>query len=99
MESNPAREGGVLFWPASQPGQPGSAGPRRTTGIIGEAARAVRTAEIANRETPGEEANMIISMKRHSSKQEVEAVCERIREFGYKIHTIEIGRAACRERV
>ncbi|HEU0120598.1 MAG TPA: 3-deoxy-7-phosphoheptulonate synthase [Bryobacteraceae bacterium] len=32
---------------------------------------------------------MIISMKLHSSKQEVEAVCERIREFGYKIHAIE----------
>ncbi len=32
---------------------------------------------------------MIISMQRHSSKEEVEAVCDRIREFGYKIHTIE----------
>ncbi|MBL8239288.1 MAG: 3-deoxy-7-phosphoheptulonate synthase [Bryobacterales bacterium] len=32
---------------------------------------------------------MIISMKVHSSKEEVEAVCERIRDFGYKIHTIE----------
>lgn len=32
---------------------------------------------------------MIISMKLHSSKEEVEAVCERIREFGYKIHAIE----------
>ncbi len=32
---------------------------------------------------------MIISMKLHSTKEEVEAVCERIREFGYKIHTIE----------
>jgi 3-deoxy-7-phosphoheptulonate synthase len=28
-------------------------------------------------------------MKRHSTKEEVEAVCDRIREFGYKIHTIE----------
>ncbi len=32
---------------------------------------------------------MIISMKRHSTKEEIEAVCRRIREFGYKIHTIE----------
>jgi 3-deoxy-7-phosphoheptulonate synthase len=32
---------------------------------------------------------MIISMKLHSSKQDVEAVCERIRDFGYKIHAIE----------
>jgi 3-deoxy-7-phosphoheptulonate synthase len=32
---------------------------------------------------------MIISMKLHSSKAEVEAVCARIRDFGYKIHTIE----------
>ena len=32
---------------------------------------------------------MIISIKRHSSKEDVEAVCARIREFGYKIHTIE----------
>ncbi|MBV8807182.1 MAG: 3-deoxy-7-phosphoheptulonate synthase [Acidobacteriaceae bacterium] len=28
-------------------------------------------------------------MKLHSTKQEVEAVCERIREFGYKVHSIE----------
>jgi 3-deoxy-7-phosphoheptulonate synthase len=32
---------------------------------------------------------MIISMKRHATKAEVEAVCERIREFGYKVHSIE----------
>ncbi len=32
---------------------------------------------------------MIISMKRHATKEEVEAVCERIREFGYAIHAIE----------
>jgi 3-deoxy-7-phosphoheptulonate synthase len=32
---------------------------------------------------------MIISMKRHSTREEIEAVCERIRESGYKIHTIE----------
>src|SRR5579875_3602033 len=32
---------------------------------------------------------MIISMKRHATKAEVEAVCERIREFGYKGFSIE----------
>ena len=32
---------------------------------------------------------MIISMKLHSSKEDVQAVCDRIREFGYKIHKIE----------
>jgi len=32
---------------------------------------------------------MIISMKLRSSKEEIEAVCQRIREFGFKIHTIE----------
>jgi 3-deoxy-7-phosphoheptulonate synthase len=32
---------------------------------------------------------MIISMKRHSTKEQIEAVCDRIREFGYQIHTIE----------
>ena len=32
---------------------------------------------------------MIISMKLHSTKAEVDAVCERIRDFGYKIHAIE----------
>lgn len=32
---------------------------------------------------------MIISMKLHSTKEEIEQVCERIREFGYKIHAIE----------
>ncbi len=32
---------------------------------------------------------MIISMKRHSTRQEIEQVCERIRDFGYKIHAIE----------
>ena len=32
---------------------------------------------------------MIISMKLHATKEEVEAVCERIREFGYKVHSIE----------
>ncbi len=32
---------------------------------------------------------MIISMKLHASREEVDAVCERIREFGYKVHTIQ----------
>ena len=32
---------------------------------------------------------MIISMKLHSTKEEIEQVCERIREFGYKVHSIE----------
>jgi 3-deoxy-7-phosphoheptulonate synthase len=32
---------------------------------------------------------MIISMKLHSTKREIEQVCERIRDFGYKIHAIE----------
>src|SRR6202789_1415926 len=32
---------------------------------------------------------MIISMKLHSNKREIEQVCERIRDFGYKVHSIE----------
>ncbi len=32
---------------------------------------------------------MIISMKLHATKPEVDAVCDRIREFGYKVHSIE----------
>lgn len=32
---------------------------------------------------------MIISMKPHSSPEEIQAVCQRIEDFGYKIHTIE----------
>jgi len=32
---------------------------------------------------------MIISMKLHATQEEIEEVCARIREFGYKIHTIE----------
>ncbi|MBV9505489.1 MAG: 3-deoxy-7-phosphoheptulonate synthase [Acidobacteriia bacterium] len=32
---------------------------------------------------------MIISMRPHASKVEIEHVCERIREFGYKVHSIE----------
>lgn len=32
---------------------------------------------------------MIISMKPHSSPEEIQSVCQRIEDFGYKIHTIE----------
>ncbi len=32
---------------------------------------------------------MIISMKRNASQEEIDAVCERIREFGYRVHTIQ----------
>jgi 3-deoxy-7-phosphoheptulonate synthase len=32
---------------------------------------------------------MIISMKLHSTPEEIAAVCHRIEDFGYKIHTIE----------
>ncbi len=32
---------------------------------------------------------MIISMKLHSSKEEIQQVCDRISDFGYKIHAIE----------
>ena len=32
---------------------------------------------------------MIISMRLHATKEEIEHVCERIREFGYKVHSIE----------
>ncbi|PWU10092.1 MAG: 3-deoxy-7-phosphoheptulonate synthase [Terriglobia bacterium] len=32
---------------------------------------------------------MIISMRPHATKQEIEHVCERVREFGYKVHSIE----------
>ena len=32
---------------------------------------------------------MIISIKRHATPQEIDAVCERIRDFGYKVHSIE----------
>jgi 3-deoxy-7-phosphoheptulonate synthase len=31
---------------------------------------------------------MIISMKLHATKQEIDAVCDRIKEFGYKVHSI-----------
>ena len=32
---------------------------------------------------------MIISMRPHATKAEVDHVCERIGEFGYKVHSIE----------
>src|ERR1700760_4369750 len=32
---------------------------------------------------------MIISMKLHATRAEVDAVCDRIREFGYKVHSIQ----------
>ncbi|HUQ92396.1 MAG TPA: 3-deoxy-7-phosphoheptulonate synthase [Bryobacteraceae bacterium] len=32
---------------------------------------------------------MIVSMKRYATKAEIETVCERIRDFNYKIHAIE----------
>jgi 3-deoxy-7-phosphoheptulonate synthase len=31
---------------------------------------------------------MIISMKPNATKEQIEHVCERIREFGYKVHSI-----------
>jgi 3-deoxy-7-phosphoheptulonate synthase len=35
------------------------------------------------------EGQMIISMKLHATKQEIQAVFERIQDFGYKVHSIE----------
>lgn len=32
---------------------------------------------------------MIISMRLHATKEEVDAVCQRIEEFGYRVHTIQ----------
>ena len=32
---------------------------------------------------------MIVSMKMHASRTEIDAVCERARDFGYKVHSIE----------
>jgi 3-deoxy-7-phosphoheptulonate synthase len=32
---------------------------------------------------------MIISMKLHATREEVDHVCDRIREFGYKVHSIQ----------
>jgi 3-deoxy-7-phosphoheptulonate synthase len=37
----------------------------------------------------GEEKTMIISMRPHATKEEIDYVCERIRDFGYKVHSIE----------
>jgi 3-deoxy-7-phosphoheptulonate synthase len=31
---------------------------------------------------------MIISMRQHATKEEIDHVCERIREFGYRVHSI-----------
>jgi 3-deoxy-7-phosphoheptulonate synthase len=35
------------------------------------------------------EASMIISMRLHAAKEEIDAVTERIQEFGYKVHSIQ----------
>src|SRR5579875_1636357 len=32
---------------------------------------------------------MIISMRPHATREQIEHVCERIREFGYRVHSIE----------
>ncbi|MCL5006414.1 MAG: 3-deoxy-7-phosphoheptulonate synthase [Acidobacteria bacterium] len=32
---------------------------------------------------------MIISMRPHATREEIEQVCERIREYGYKVHSIQ----------
>ena len=32
---------------------------------------------------------MIISMRPHATREEIDHVCERLREFGYKVHSIE----------
>jgi 3-deoxy-7-phosphoheptulonate synthase len=32
---------------------------------------------------------MIISMRLHATREEIDSVCARIRDFGYKVHTIE----------
>ena len=32
---------------------------------------------------------MIVSMRQHATREEIDHVCERIREFGYKVHSIE----------
>ncbi len=32
---------------------------------------------------------MIVSMRLHASRDEIDAVCERVRDFGYKVHSIE----------
>src|SRR3954468_9331292 len=33
--------------------------------------------------------SMIVCMKMHADRDDVQAVCDRIREFGYKVHSIE----------
>ena len=38
---------------------------------------------------PGKVEVMIISMRPHATREEIDHVCERIREFGYKVHSIE----------
>jgi 3-deoxy-7-phosphoheptulonate synthase len=35
------------------------------------------------------EVSMIISMRQHATREEIDHVCERIRDFGYKVHSIE----------
>jgi 3-deoxy-7-phosphoheptulonate synthase len=32
---------------------------------------------------------MIVSMKMHADRDDIQAVCDRVREFGYKVHSIE----------
>jgi 3-deoxy-7-phosphoheptulonate synthase len=32
---------------------------------------------------------MIVSMKMHADREDIQAVCERVQEFGYKVHSIE----------
>src|ERR1044071_5447676 len=32
---------------------------------------------------------MIVSMKLHATRDEIDRVCERVRDFGYKVHSIE----------
>jgi 3-deoxy-7-phosphoheptulonate synthase len=32
---------------------------------------------------------MIVSMKMHAKREDIQAVCDRVREFGYKVHSIE----------
>jgi 3-deoxy-7-phosphoheptulonate synthase len=32
---------------------------------------------------------MIVSMKMHAKRDDIQAVCERVQEFGYKVHSIE----------
>jgi 3-deoxy-7-phosphoheptulonate synthase len=32
---------------------------------------------------------MIVSMKLHAKREDIQAVCDRAQEFGYKVHSIE----------